>query len=156
MFWASCGMSYECWVMVLKLSLNRFVLMRMLLGFSCNNCVGVACIVTPHLHYWTRVQAARSARRSSFTVFSINLVTWRLFSPAEKATAYMICGWSVLPDEYESVATARFRRWVPVMSNFEKSSAWKLVGANVAVLGGSLNACFQRVLFSTKTFVSIV
>ena len=90
------------------------VLMRTLLGFSRNNCVGVARIVTPHLHYWTR---ARSVRRSSFIVFSINLVTWRPSSPAEKAIAYITCGCSVLAGEYERVATARFRRWVPVISN---------------------------------------
>ena len=37
------------------------VLMRTLLGFSCNNRVGVPCIVTLHLDYWARaVQTARN------------------------------------------------------------------------------------------------
>ena len=51
------------------------ILMRTLLGFSCNNCVGVVRIVRPHLDYWMRaVHAARSVRRSLLIVFSINVV----------------------------------------------------------------------------------
>ena len=39
------------------------VLMRTLIGFSCNNCVGVARIVTPHLDYRaSAIQAARSVK----------------------------------------------------------------------------------------------
>ena len=49
------------------------VLMHMLLGFSRNDCVGMACM--PHLDYRaSAVQAARSIGRSSFIISSINLV----------------------------------------------------------------------------------
>ena len=72
------------------------VLIHTLLGFSHNNCVGVACIVTPHLDY-SAVQAAGSVRRSSFMVFFINLVNLRPFSPAENAIAYVS---SILAGKY--------------------------------------------------------
>ena len=63
LFWASC----ELWVA--SYSLKTFpkslcILMRTLLGFSRNNCVGVArtvYIVRPHLDYWAgAVQAVMS------------------------------------------------------------------------------------------------
>ena len=53
----------------------RVLRCTLLVGLSRNNCVGVACIVTPHLGYCMRVvQAARRVRRSLFIVLSINLV----------------------------------------------------------------------------------
>ena len=57
------------------------VLIRTLLGFSCNNYVGVARVVRPHLDYRTRaVEAANSllGRSSLMIVFSINLVQQRM------------------------------------------------------------------------------
>ena len=62
LFWAV----YELWLAsyglktvsntASKLSQTRFAfLLRMLLSFSCNNCVGMARMVRPHPDYWTRV-----------------------------------------------------------------------------------------------------
>ena len=59
-FWASCVL------LVVSSGLKTVpktlrVLMRTLFSFSCNNCVGQACIVWPHLDYWMHaVQAATS------------------------------------------------------------------------------------------------
>ena len=79
------------------------VLLRVLLRFSHNNCVVVACMVRPHPDNWTR--ALQTAKRIClgttcnceqvevcFIVFSINLVysTWRPFSPAENTIAYIL------------------------------------------------------------------
>ena len=74
LFWASC----KVWVASYGLKTvpkSLHIVVRTLLGFSDKNCVGVAHTVRPHLDYWVRaVQAVRGVRRSSFIVFSINLV----------------------------------------------------------------------------------
>ena len=74
LFWASCELGVMSYALK-TLPKSLCVLMRTLLGFSRNNCVGMACIDRPHLDYWTHaLLAARSVRRSSFIVFCINLV----------------------------------------------------------------------------------
>ena len=88
--------SYLVWA-VYKLRLESYglktvsnmlcVLLRTLLSFSRNNCVGKARMVRPHPDYWTRALHAGEVTgsdefakkylcvsRSSFIVFSINLV----------------------------------------------------------------------------------
>ena len=60
LFWASCELQVASYGLKAVPKMLR-ILMHMLLGFSCNNCVGMTCIVRPHLDYWTRaVQAATS------------------------------------------------------------------------------------------------
>ena len=89
LFWASC----ELWVAsfgLKRVAETLHVLMRMLLGFSRMNCVGIARIVRPHLDYCAHaVQAARSVRRSLFVVFSINLV----YSKAIYSSRDCCCLW---------------------------------------------------------------
>ena len=66
MFWASCELRVESYS--LKTVPKSFcLLMCTLPNFSSNNCVGMACIVRPHLGYWVRavqwaVQAGRSCK----------------------------------------------------------------------------------------------
>ena len=60
LFWSLCELRVASYG--LKTVPKSFrILMHTLLGFSRNNCVGVARIVRPHLDYWMRVvQAATS------------------------------------------------------------------------------------------------
>ena len=108
---------------------------------------------------WASVaQAVRSVSRSSFIVFSTNLVNSKaVYSSRERCSVYITCGRSVLAGEYESVAITSFQRWVPVSSNCARSSACKLLVATcVAVWGASSNARFNAFISSTKTFITIV
>ena len=74
LFWALCKLRVLSYGLKTVPKLLH-ILMRTLLSFPHNNCVGVARKVWPHLDYWARaVKAARSIGRSSCITFSINLV----------------------------------------------------------------------------------
>ena len=103
-----------------------YVHLRMLPGFSHNNCVGLAQIVRPHLDYCECVTGCDEfiwnymyASRSSFIIFTINLVHSNTAeSSSERYCEYTSCGCSVLRSKYESmVGTAHFWRQVLVSSN---------------------------------------
>ena len=77
-----------------------------------NNCVGVAHIIRPHLDYRaSAVQTAKSVRKSSFIVYSINIhvVYLKAVESSKELFAYTMystcttCGCSVLGGEYERV-----------------------------------------------------
>ena len=63
-----------------------------------------------------------------------------------------IYGWgcSILAAKYESVATARFRRWVRVSSNLKKRPVWKSLVATCGCVGLK----FERT-FSTRSFPAL-
>ena len=88
--------------------------MRTLLGFSCNNCVGVAHIIMLHLGDWMRVvQAARSVR-SSF------------IASAPVPQLYKWSGWKILVLRITSQDHVQYIRAIWMESVAYKLGVWAI------------------------------